>query len=504
MTKQLLFPQIWKILNKTRGSLENNEVKYLIFSLLFYRFISNDFVQYINKNEQEDFDYKEIELIEIQDWLKQELIKEKGYFIEPNDLFENVFNNIRHIENINETLCDIFTKITNSANGTESEIKISHLFDDFKRTMDGVNGSISEKNKLLYNIIKIVNDVELSEISESNIDIFGDIYEYLMHMYATSAGKKGGEFYTPQEVSELLAKLTLINNEEPNTVYDLACGSGSLLLKFKKLTNNKNLKYYGQEKNSKTFNLSRMNMFMHTIGYENWNISNGDTLVNPSYQDVEMDAIVANPPYQIEWDGDSNIEHVNDVRFNVAGKLAPKGAADWAFILHGLSMLSKKGSAAIIEWPSILTNSGAEREIRRYFIENNKIEAIIQMPSNLFYGTSISTVIILLKNNKTDTKVKFINASTIFKKAPKQNFLTDENIEEILRLVQNDENEEYFVKIVDKQEIVNNDYDLGVKTYCPSEVIKEEIDIDELNAFVDKNMEDILETMKKIKELRCE
>ena len=502
MTKQLLFPQIWKILNKTRGSLENNEVKYLIFSLLFYRFISNDFVQYINKKEKEEFDYREIELNDIQDWLKQELVKEKGYFIEPNDLFENVFNKIRHIENINEVLCHIFIKITNSANGTESELKMSHLFDDFKRTMDGVNGSISDKNKLLYNIIKIVNDIELSEISESNIDIFGDIYEYLMHMYAVNAGSKGGEFYTPQEVSELLAKLTLQNNPNPNTVYDLTCGSGSLLLKFKKLSNNKNLKYYGQEKNSKTFNLSRMNMFMHGVGYENWDIINGDTLTNPGHQGIEMDAIVANPPYSIDWEGDSSIEHLHDVRFNVAGRLAPKKYADWSFILHSLSKLSENGSAAIIEFPGILTRGG-ERDIRRYFVENNKIEAIIQMPKNLFYGPSIPTVVLVIKNNKTDTKIKFINASAIFKKAPKKNVLTDENIAEILRLVQSNNNEEYFVRIVDKQEIVNNNYDLEVKNYCPTELIKEEIDIKELNAFVDKNMEDILETTKKLNELRC-
>ncbi|MGL4952068.1 MAG: type I restriction-modification system subunit M [Mycoplasma sp.] len=502
MKKQKLFPQIWNILNDVRGSLDNTKTRDVIFALLFYKFISDDFVNHIKKNDGQD--YREIKLDEISEVLKRELINEKGYFIEPNDLFDIVSNELTNIENVSERLIDIFNKITNSANGTLSESKISHLFEDAKNVMNGFRGSISEKNKLFSAIMNGVVEMGFDNSDDNNIDIFGDVYEYLMHMYAATGGKSGGEFYTPQEVSELLAKLTLLNNPIPNSVYDPTCGSGSLLLKFKKVCKNPHLKYYGQEKDPTTHNLSRMNMFMHGVGFEYWDIVNGNTLTNPGHQDILMDAIVANPPYSVKWDGDSNIEHVNDNRFNVAGRLAPKNAADWAFILHSLSKLSENGSAAIVEFPGTLTRSGAEQSIRKYFIDNNKIDLIIQLPEKLFYGTGIATVILVLKNNKSDSKVKFINASIIYTKAPKQNYLSDENIDEILKLSKSNVDKEFFMRIVDKQEIIINDYDLGVKTYCPSEIINEEIDIEELNTFADKNMEEILAIMKKIKELRGE
>ncbi|MDI3348486.1 type I restriction-modification system subunit M [Mycoplasmopsis arginini] len=509
--RKKLHNSIWKIAEELRGSVDGWDFKQYVLVTLFYRFISENITKYINDNEREagntDFDYA---LISDQDAInsKETLIKEKGFFIKPSSLFINVVKNGQDNENLNEILNNIFKEIESSAIGTASEEDFKGLFSDMDTNNTRLGATVIERNKKLYSILKHISDLELGNYQDNTIDVFGDAYEFLMAMYASSAGKSGGEFFTPQEVSELLARLTLINFNDENKkdkteidkVYDPCCGSGSLLLKYAKILGKENIKesFSGQEINLTTYNLARINMFLHDINFDKFHIRLGDTLSNPLHIDEKpFDAIVSNPPYSIKWDGDSNPTLINDERFSVT-TLAPKSKADLAFVLHMINHLSSDGTAAIVEFPGTLYRSGAEADIRRWMVENkNVVDTVIQLPSNLFFGTSISTCIFVLRKNKTDTNVFFIDASNEFLKETKTNKLTEENITKIVEAVKFKKEEEGFSRLVSLEEIKEKDFNLSVNVYVQKNNNEEVVDIKKLNL-------DIKETVLKINKLREE
>ena len=478
---------IWAIANDLRGSVDGWDFKQYVLGILFYRYISENLTNYINKGEVEagnpDFNYADLS-DEDAIVAKEDLIATKGFFILPSELFVNVRKRADKDENLNVTLDTIFKNIENSANGTESENDLKGLFDDIDVNSNKLGGTVAKRNENLVNLLNGVGDMKLGDYQENTIDAFGDAYEYLMGMYASNAGKSGGEYYTPQEVSELLTKLTLVGKAEVNKVYDPACGSGSLLLKFAKILGKDNVRngFYGQEINITTYNLCRINMFLHDIDFDKFDIAHGDTLTEPAHWDDEpFEAIVSNPPYSIKWEGDGSQILINDSRFSPAGVLAPKSKADLAFIMHSLSWLAPNGTAAIVCFPGVMYRSGAEQKIRKYLIDNNYIDCIIQLPDNLFYGTSIATCIMVMKKAKTDNKVLFIDASKEFVKVTNSNKMTEKHINDIVEKFTKRENIEYVSNLVDYEKIVEENYNLSVSTYVEKEDTSEKIDIVELN-----------------------
>ena len=478
---------IWAIANDLRGSVDGWDFKQYVLGILFYRYISENLTNYINKGEVEagnpDFNYADLS-DEDAIVAKEDLIATKGFFILPSELFVNVRKRADKDENLNVTLDTIFKNIENSANGTESENDLKGLFDDIDVNSNKLGGTVAKRNENLVNLLNGVGDMKLGDYQENTIDAFGDAYEYLMGMYASNAGKSGGEYYTPQEVSELLTKLTLVGKTEVNKVYDPACGSGSLLLKFAKILGKDNVRngFYGQEINITTYNLCRINMFLHDIDFDKFDIAHGDTLTEPAHWDDEpFEAIVSNPPYSIRWEGDASQILINDSRFSPAGVLAPKSKADLAFIMHSLSWLAPNGTAAIVCFPGVMYRSGAEQKIRKYLIDNNYIDCIIQLPDNLFYGTSIATCIMVMKKAKTDNKVLFIDASKEFVKVTNSNKMTEKHINDIVEKFTKRENIEYISNLVDYEKIVEENYNLSVSTYVEKEDTSEKIDIVELN-----------------------
>ena len=478
---------IWSIANDLRGSVDGWDFKQYVLGILFYRYISENLTNYINKGEVEagtpDFNYVDLS-DEDAIVAKEDLIATKGFFILPSELFVNVRKRADKDENLNVTLDTIFKNIENSANGTESENDLKGLFDDIDVNSNKLGGTVVKRNENLVNLLNGVGDMKLGDYQENTIDAFGDAYEYLMGMYASNAGKSGGEYYTPQEVSELLTKLTLVGKTEVNKVYDPACGSGSLLLKFAKILGKDNVRngFFGQEINITTYNLCRINMFLHDIDFDKFDIAHGDTLTEPAHWDDEpFEAIVSNPPYSIKWEGDASQILINDSRFSPAGVLAPKSKADLAFIMHSLSWLAPNGTAAIVCFPGVMYRSGAEQKIRKYLIDNNYIDCIIQLPDNLFYGTSIATCIMVMKKAKTDNKVLFIDASKEFIKVTNSNKMTEKHINDIVEKFTKRENIEYISNLVDYEKIVEENYNLSVSTYVEKEDTSEKIDIVELN-----------------------
>lgn len=478
---------IWSIANDLRGSVDGWDFKQYVLGILFYRYISENLTNYINRGEVEagnpDFNYADLS-DEDAIVAKEDLIATKGFFILPSELFVNVRKRADKDENLNVTLDTIFKNIENSANGTESENDLKGLFDDIDVNSNKLGGTVAKRNENLVNLLNGVGDMKLGDYQENTIDAFGDAYEYLMGMYASNAGKSGGEYYTPQEVSELLTKLTLVGKTEVNKVYDPACGSGSLLLKFAKILGKDNVRngFFGQEINITTYNLCRINMFLHDIDFDKFDIAHGDTLTEPAHWDDEpFEAIVSNPPYSIKWEGDGSQILINDSRFSPAGVLAPKSKADLAFIMHSLSWLAPNGTAAIVCFPGVMYRSGAEQKIRKYLIDNNYIDCIIQLPDNLFYGTSIATCIMVMKKAKTDNKVLFIDASKEFIKVTNSNKMTEKHINDIVEKFTKRENIEYVSNLVDYEKIVEENYNLSVSTYVEKEDTSEKIDIVELN-----------------------
>ena len=493
-----LHKAIWKIANDLRGSVDGWDFKQYVLGFLFYRFISENLNNYINKLEPDDnFDYAKLS-DEQAEYGRNETLKEKGFYILPSELFCNVRKKAKNDADLNVTLNNVFNNIENSAKGTDSEDDMKGLFDDIDVNSNKLGNTVKERNDKLVKIIDSIGELPLGNYQDNTIDVFGDAYEYLMTMYASNAGKSGGEFFTPQEVGELLARITLMDKKEVNKVYDPCCGSGGLLLKFAKILGKENVKdgFYGQEVNLTTYNLARINMFLHDINYNKFNIARGDTLIDPKHWDDEpFDAIVSNPPYSIKWEGKSNPLLINDERFAPAGILAPESKADLAFTMHMLSWLSAKGTAAIVEFPGVLYRGGAEGKIRKYLIDNNFVDTVIQLPSDLFFGTSIATCILVLKKNKTDNSILFVDASEEFVRNTNKNKLSDTNIENILSLLKNRVDVENKAIVVSNEEIAENDYNISVNSYLKSATDEIEIDIVELN----KNIQEIVAKQSQVR-----
>ena len=479
---------IWGIANDLRGSVDGWDFKQYVLGMLFYRYISENFANYINDGEREagdtDFDYARLSDSDAEQ-ARDDLIKTKGFFILPSQLFCSVRSRAPLDENLNETLEAVFQAIEDSAKGSDSEANFSGLFDDIDVNSNKLGGTVAERNKRLVKLMNGVGDMKLGDYRDNTIDAFGDAYEYLMGMYASNAGKSGGEYFTPQEVSELLTRIAVAGKTEVNKVYDPACGSGSLLLKAAKILGPGNIRqgFYGQEINITTYNLCRINMFLHDIDYDKFDIAHGDTLVSPQHWDDEpFEAIVSNPPYSIRWEGSDNATLINDPRFSPAGVLAPKSKADLAFIMHSLSWLATDGTAAIVCFPGVMYRGGAEKQIRKYLIDNNFIDCIIQLPDNLFYGTTIATCIMVLKKSKRDNHTLFLDASRQCIKITNSNKLTEDNIQTILTAYLDRADKPHFAALVPNDKIAEQDYNLSVSTYVEQEDTREVIDIQKLNA----------------------
>lgn len=483
---------IWAIADELRGAVDGWDFKNYVLGTMFYRYISENLTHYINQGEQEagnhDFDYAKLE-DSAAEQARAGLVTEKGFFILPSELFCNVCARADNDENLNETLEHVFKHIEESAMGSESESDFAGLFDDFDVNSNKLGSTVAKRNERLAKLLHGVADMNLGSVKDHDIDAFGDAYEYLMTMYASNAGKSGGEFFTPADVSELLTRLGTVGKTRINKVYDPACGSGSLLLKAEKVLGKEAVTngFYGQEINITTYNLCRINMFLHDIGFDKFDIACDDTLTNPQHWDEEpFELIVSNPPYSIKWAGDSNPLLINDPRYAPAGVLAPKSKADMAFIMHSLSWLAPNGTAAIVCFPGIMYRGGAEKKIRKYLIDNNFVDCVIQLPANLFFGTSIATCIMVLKKGKTDNTTMFIDATKECIKVTNNNRLTEDNLQKIVSAFAQREEIKHFSHVAGYEEIAENDYNLSVSTYVEAEDTREVIDITKLNAEIEE------------------
>ena len=490
--REELHRAIWAIADELRGAVDGWDFKNYVLGTMFYRYISENLTAYINDGEaaagNTGFDYAKMNDKEVEE-AREGLVEEKGFFILPSELFCNVRINAAKDENLNETLERIFNHIEESAKGSQSEGSFAGLFDDFDVNSNKLGSTVAKRNERLSKLLDGVAAMNLGSVKNHDIDAFGDAYEYLMTMYASNAGKSGGEFFTPADVSELLTRLGTVGKKTINKVYDPACGSGSLLLKAEKVLGKEAVLngFFGQEINITTYNLCRINMFLHDIGFDKFDIECEDTLTNPQHWDDEpFELIVSNPPYSIKWEGDDNPLLINDPRFAPAGVLAPKSKADLAFIMHSLSWLAPNGTAAIVCFPGIMYRGGAEQKIRRYLVENNYVDCIIQLPSNLFFGTSIATCIMVMKKGKADNKVLFIDATNECIKVTNNNKLTEDNIKNIVDVFVSRKDTEHFSKLASYDEISDNNFNLSVSTYVEAEDTREKIDIVKLNAEIKK------------------
>ena len=485
--REELHRAIWAIADELRGSVDGWDFKNYVLGTMFYRYISENITNYINEGEVEagnpDFDFAQMSDDEAEE-AREGLIEEKGFFILPSELFCNVRTKAKDDENLNETLEKVFTHIEESAQGSESESDFAGLFDDFDVNSNKLGATVAKRNEKLCKLLDGVANMKLGNVKDHDIDAFGDAYEYLMTMYASNAGKSGGEFFTPADVSELLTRLGTVGKTEVNKVYDPACGSGSLLLKAEKVLGRDKVRngFYGQEINITTYNLCRINMFLHDIDFDKFDIACEDTLTSPQHWDDEpFELIVSNPPYSIKWAGDDDPLLINDPRFAPAGVLAPKSKADLAFVMHSLSWLASNGTAAIVCFPGIMYRGGKEKKIRKYLIDNNFVDCVIQLPPNLFFGTSIATCIMVLKKCKTDNKTLFIDATNECIKVTNNNKLTQENMDKIVDCYANRSEIEHFSHLATYDEVAENEYNLSVSTYVEQEDTREKIDIKKLN-----------------------
>ena len=490
--REELHKAIWNIANDLRGSVDGWDFKQYVLGIMFYRYISENITNYINADEHAagntDFNYADLSDEEAEE-AREDMVNTKGFFILPSQLFVNVRKKAPKDENLNETLEKVFNAIETSAQGTVSEDDFKGLFDDIDVNSNKLGSTVAKRNEKLVKLLDGIGDMKLGDYKDNTIDAFGDAYEFLMGMYASNAGKSGGEYFTPQEVSELLTRLTVVGKTQVNKVYDPACGSGSLLLKFAKVLGKQNVRqgFYGQEINLTTYNLCRINMFLHDIDFDKFNIANEDTLISPAHWDEEpFEAIVSNPPYSTKWVGEDNPLLINDTRFAPAGVLAPKSKADMAFIMHSLAWLSTNGTAAIVCFPGIFYRGGAEQKIRKYLIDNNYVDCIIQLPDNLFFGTQIATCIMVLKKSKNDNATLFIDATTECEKVTNNNKLREYHIENILKMFTDRADIDHKVKLVPNSKIADNGYNLAVSSYVEKEDVTPKVDIKKLNQEIDE------------------
>jgi type I restriction enzyme M protein len=440
--------RIWQIANDVRGAVDGWDFKQYVLGSLFYRFISENFAAYIEGGD-DSIRYAELSDSVITADVKDDAVKTKGYFIYPSQLFARVAASANTNDSLNTDLAAIFKAIETSAMGYPSERDIRGLFADFDTTSNRLGNTVTDKNTRLAAVLKGVADLNFGDFEGNKIDLFGDAYEFLISNYAANAGKSGGEFFTPQHVSKLIAMLAMHKQTSVNKIYDPACGSGSLLLQAKKHFDQHLIEdgFFGQEINHTTYNLARMNMFLHNVNYDKFNIQLGNTLEEPHFADDRpFDAIVSNPPYSVKWIGSDDPTLINDERFAPAGVLAPKSKADFAFVLHALNYLSAKGRAAIVCFPGIFYRGGAEQKIRQYLVENNYVETVISLAPNLFFGTTIAVTILVLSKHKTDTHTQFIDASGLFKKETNTNVLLDAHIDQIMAVFDSKANVEHFAQ----------------------------------------------------------
>lgn len=504
-----LHKTIWAIANKLRGKVDGWDFKAYVLGTIFYRYISENLTSYINKMQEEagveEFDYAQFDDESAME-AKDQMVMEKGFFILPSQLFCNVAAKADSDVNLNETLAKTFRAIEASAVGTDAEYKLRGLFSDFIVDNSKLGITVADRNKVFAAVISKVKDMKLSQnLQDNGIDTFGDTYEYLMQMYAANAGKSGGEFFTPQEVSQVLARIASWDNENIDSVYDPACGSGSLLLKFNKTVgkNNPSLKYYGQEINPTTYNLCRINMFLHNVNYNNFDIQLGDTLLNPRHLGMEFDAIVSNPPYSLRWIGKESPILINDERYSPAGVLAPSKAADFAFIMHMLYHLKETGTCVIVESLGVLFRSNVEKQIREYLLKGNYVDTVIQLPENLFFGVGIPTCIIVLRKGKRrDGNVLFVDASKLCGKDGNKNYLRGErkvnepnDMDAIVEAYIKREEVKHFTALVSVDKIIENDCNLSVQRFVEPEDTREKIDIEAVN-------KDIVKVVNKVNNLR--
>ncbi|WP_257264095.1 type I restriction-modification system subunit M [Endozoicomonas sp. ONNA2] len=494
-----LHRQIWQIANDVRGAVDGWDFKQYVLGALFYRFISENFASYIEGGD-ESVNYAELDDGIITSEIRDDAIKTKGYFIYPSELFSNVVKHANTNDSLNTDLADIFRAIESSANGYPSEVDIKGLFADFDTTSNRLGNTVTDKNRRLAAVLKGVAGLDFGDFHSSDIDLFGDAYEFLISNYAANAGKSGGEFFTPQQVSKLIAQLAMHGQTSINKIYDPAAGSGSLLLQAKKQFDEHVIEegFFGQEINHTTYNLARMNMFLHNINYDKFNMQLGNTLTDPHFgDDKPFDAIVSNPPYSVKWIGNDDPTQINDDRFAPAGVLAPKSKADFAFVMHTLNYLSAKGRAAIVCFPGIFYRSGAEKKIRQYLVDNNYVETVIALAPNLFFGTTIAVNILVLSKHKTKTDTQFIDASGLFNKGTNNNLLTDEHIEQILKVFDSKEDIAHLAKTESFESIAANDYNLSVSSYVEPEDTRDVVDIVQLN-------DELKITVEKVAQLRLD
>lgn len=491
--RELLHSQIWKMAGEVRGAVDGWDFKQFVLGMLFYRFLSEHFAAYADEGNESGVPYADKADEEVEDWSRDVMLQDKGYYIAPSQLFENVARQAATNTNLNIHLREIFDAIEGSAVGYPSEPDLKGLFADFDTTSSRLGTTVAEKNRRLCAVMEGVAGLDFGSFEDSQIDLFGDAYEFLISNYAANAGKSGGEFFTPSQVSQLISQLALYGQVQVNRIYDPACGSGSLLLQARRLFEEDRIQegFYGQEVNLTTYNLARMNMFLHGINYEKFDIQLGDTLLDPRHTaEKPFDAIVSNPPYSISWVGSDDPTLINDERFAPAGVLAPRSKADFAFILHAVNYLSARGRAAVVCFPGIFYRGGAERKIRKYLIEANYIESVIALPPNLFYGTSIAVNILTLSKHKTDTRIRFIDASgeDFFTKGTNNNILTDEHIAHIVGLFAGTEDVPHVARWVNFEEVEAQDYNLSVSSYIEAEDTREVIDITDLNARISQTV----------------
>ncbi|ENM5740181.1 type I restriction-modification system subunit M [Vibrio mimicus] len=492
--------QIWAIANDVRGAVDGWDFKQYVLGTLFYRFISENFRAYIEAGD-ESINYAELPDSVVTPEIKDDAIKTKGYFLYPSELFENLVKDAHNNPSLNIELADVFKAIEASASGYPSENDIKGLFADFDTTSNRLGNTVKDKNSRLAAVLKGVAELDLGDLHNSDFDMFGDAYEFLISSYAANAGKSGGEFFTPQHVSKLIAQLAMHKQTSVNKIYDPACGSGSLLLQATKHVGPYVIEegFFGQEINHTTYNLARMNMFLHNINYDKFNIQLGNTLTDPHFgDDKPFDAIVSNPPYSVKWVGADDPTLINDDRFAPAGVLAPKSKADFAFVLHALSYLSSKGRAAIVCFPGIFYRGGAEQKIRKYLVDNNFVETVISLAPNLFYGTTIAVNILVLAKNKTTTDTQFIDASGLFKKETNNNVLTDDHIKQIITVFDSKENVDHLARSVPFEQVVENDYNLSVSSYVQAKETREVVDINQLNIELKTTVDKITQLRKDI------
>ena len=489
--------RIWQIANDVRGAVDGWDFKQYVLGTLFYRFISENFAAYIEGGD-DSVNYAALSDVVITPEIRDDAVKTKGYFIYPSQLFVNVAAKASTNESLNTELAKIFSLIESSAIGYPSERDIRGLFTDFDTTSNRLGNTVKDKNARLAAVLKGVADLDFGTFDDSHIDLFGDAYEFLISNYAANAGKSGGEFFTPQQVSKLIAQLAMHGQTSINKIYDPACGSGSLLLQAKKHFDQHIIEdgFFGQELNHTTYNLARMNMFLHNVNYDKFNIQLGDTLTAPHFgDDKPFDAIVSNPPYSVKWKGSDDPTLINDDRFAPAGVLAPKSKADFAFVLHALSYLSSKGRAAIVCFPGIFYRSGAEQKIRQYLVDNNYVETVISLAPNLFFGTTIAVNILVLSKHKPNTTIQFIDASGLFKKETNNNALLDTHIDQIMAVFDSKANVDHFAQSVPLEKVAANDYNLSVSSYVAAQDNRELVNIAQLNA-------ELKTTVAKIDQLR--